>query len=181
MMKIIGITGLPGSGKGELVKVAREMKLSVISMGDQLKREAMKHGIMEKDIMNFAYEIRKKYGSHIVAKLVIESALNQGLDMFVVDGLRSIEELNYFKSFSNIKLIAVLSPPLVRFERLKARGRQDDPRNLEEFFKRDEKEISLGICRLILYADHFLLNDSTLEDFREKCKIKLKEVIKELG
>ena len=39
-MKIIGFVGLPGSGKGEASKIARELGLSVVVMGDVIRQEA---------------------------------------------------------------------------------------------------------------------------------------------
>jgi dephospho-CoA kinase len=47
------------------------------------------------------------------------------------------------------------------------RGRDDAPREWVEFADRDTREISWGIAEVIALADIMLVNESTLEDFRE--------------
>ncbi|MFZ2536174.1 AAA family ATPase, partial [Methanothrix sp.] len=48
-MKIIGFVGLPGSGKGEASKIARELGLSVVVMGDVIRQEAARQGLEPTD------------------------------------------------------------------------------------------------------------------------------------
>ena len=48
-MKIIGFVGLPGSGKGEASKIARQHGLAVVVMGDVIRQEAARQGLEPTD------------------------------------------------------------------------------------------------------------------------------------
>ena len=41
-MKIIGLVGLPGSGKGEASRIARQQGLTVLVMGDVIRQEVVR-------------------------------------------------------------------------------------------------------------------------------------------
>ena len=42
---VVGLTGMPGSGKSLVVKIAQELGYEVIVMGDVVRKEAKKRGI----------------------------------------------------------------------------------------------------------------------------------------
>ena len=44
-MKVIGIVGMPGSGKGEFSAVADELGIPVVVMGDVIREEVKKEGL----------------------------------------------------------------------------------------------------------------------------------------
>ncbi len=49
-MKIIGFVGLPGSGKGESSRLARQQGLTVLVMGDVIRQEAARQGLEATDV-----------------------------------------------------------------------------------------------------------------------------------
>ena len=72
-------------------------------------------------------------------------------------------------------LIAVDSPPEMRFERLLKRGRPDDPKTFEEFQELDSRDQGIGqpdygqqTRRCIEQADFTIINDGSFEDFQNK-------------
>jgi dephospho-CoA kinase len=49
------------------------------------------------------------------------------------------------------------------------RKRADDPQQHEEFVERDRRELAFGLGNAIARADAVIVNDSTIDAFREKC------------
>ena len=73
----------------------------------------------------------------------------------VVDGIRNINEIEYYKKeFGNdFKLIAIHTPFEIRFERVRKRARSDDMNSMEELKRRDEREKGWGLDKAIEKAD----------------------------
>lgn len=100
-MKIISFVGMPGSGKSEASKIAYEMNIPVISMGDIVRKEAERLNIDQKYCKKIADDLRKNNGIDIIAKKCIpfikNIIQNEKHSMIVIDGIRSIEEIKYFE------------------------------------------------------------------------------------
>ncbi len=71
----------------------------------------------------------------------------------------------------------VFASPATRFNRLKQRGRSDDPKNREMFDKRDLTELKVGIGSVIALADHILVNEGSKEDLFSKIDQLLESVL----
>ncbi len=129
-MKIIGFVGLPGSGKGEASQIARLHGLAVVVMGDVIRQEAARQGLepTDQNLGRIGNALRAAEGPDAVAKKTFERALATGKDTVVVDGLRSREEVDFFRSHADeFHLIEVCAPAQARLKWLAARGRPDDP------------------------------------------------------
>ncbi len=174
-MKTLIITGLPGSGKEELLAVAREMDIPFLRMGDIVRehhaKSRSKKGLT---VGEFADAERKKKGADIWAKLAMEKMSG---DIFLVDGCRSIDEVDAFRTLSDdVYIIAIHSSPETRYERLVKRGREDAPREWVEFADRDSREMSWGVAEVIALADVMFVNESDLDVFHKDVRKKLKEI-----
>ncbi len=168
---MIILTGMPGSGKDEFVKVAREMGFSDVHMGDTVKEYAKGAGIpiSDRDIGQFATEERKNYGMDIWARRTSERIIDP--DRTVVDGLRNIEELDFFKNhYQNVIVVAIYANRNERLNRILKRNRSDDVKNGYELEQRDSRELSWGIGKTISLADHMIVNDGTLEEFHNSVR-----------
>ena len=73
-MQIMGISGMPGSGKGMISDMASERGAIIVSMGDIIREEAKKRGEGSKET---AVNLRKEFGEYIVYELTIEKILGQ--------------------------------------------------------------------------------------------------------
>ena len=73
-MKILAFTGMPFSGKSEAVKIAREMNIPVVRMGDMIWDEVKKQGLVltDQNVGNIATQMRKEHGKDIWAIRTIE-------------------------------------------------------------------------------------------------------------
>jgi len=88
----------------------------------------------------------------------------------VVDGVRSLEEVEVFRRLGETVIVAVHSSPRTRFERLRRRGRPGDPRTWEEFVARDMTELGFGLGNVIALADYMLVNEGSIEEFRAEAR-----------
>lgn len=197
IMKIIGFVGLPGSGKGEASKIARQMGLMVLVMGDVIRQEAARQGLKPTDqnLGCIGNALRAAEGPDAVAKRIFEMALATGKDLVVVDGLRSREEADFFAAHADeFYLVEVCAPAEARLKWLAARGRPDDPGRSPEdadlkdtnadlkivsscrepnlqaaaaLEQRECRELGWGMCDAMKIADMKLRNDGNLEELRE--------------
>ncbi|MFQ5710816.1 MAG: AAA family ATPase [Candidatus Geothermarchaeales archaeon] len=158
---LICSSGLPGSGKGVILEAARKMGIPVVVMGDVVRRETERQGLTPdaENTGKIMLKYREKYGREIFAKLIAGEIEGVEGDVVLVDGVRSPEELNYFRGRGwRVVTVVTLSSPETRFRRLRERGRIDEVANYEEFLERDGREIGVGLDRVILYADHYMVN-----------------------
>ncbi len=173
------ITGMPGSGKDEFVKVAKEFGFLDVHMGNTVKKYANENNIelTDRTIGTFATKERNNYGMDIWAKRT--SAYIKDPDITIVDGLRNYEELLYFKDYyKNVFVIAVFANADDRLDRIIKRNREDDLHDHTGFEDRDSRELSWGIGKVISLADYMIVNDSTLDEYKKNVELLLNEVIK---
>lgn len=164
---------MPGAGKSEAVLIAKEEGYPVFRMGDCIMEEVKARGLPldDKNVGPIATEMRKTNGYDIWAKRTYEK-IRTSPDVakcrcVVIDGVRNVEEAVFFRSvFDDFKLVAVDAPFEQRCERLIKRGRSDAPQTAEDCKRRDERELSWGLGKLIEKADLKIENTGTLEEFR---------------
>lgn len=183
---IIIVTGMPGSGKSRIVHEFERRGFPSVSMGDIVREETAKRGLelTKENVAKVSIRLRQELGQNAVAKLTVEKVkeLLKGSDLVVIDGVRSLDEVGTFRSAfpeEEIIIIAVHTPPKQRFERLKARGRHDDPKTWEDFEERDWKELRFGIGNVIAMADYMLVNDGSREEYEEKVKRLVDRILAE--
>jgi len=178
---IILVTGLPGSGKSIVSKVAREKGMPVVVMGDVVREEAIRRGIelLPENLSIVANDLRDKYGKAAIALSTSEkiSENYRSSPAIVVDGVRSLDEVAVFEELGNVCIIAVHASPSKRFERIRQRGRPGDPSDWNQFLGRDLVELSWGIGNVIALADYIIVNESTIEEARAQSERVVKEVL----
>ena len=158
--RLILITGMAGSGKTTLSGFIRESGLHVVTMGDVIRDLVQQQGLdpLPENMGQLAADIRKD-GPDAVAKRCIEMLKKGSEGIIIVDGIRSLAEVNAFKDAFDVVLIAVWASPLSRYKRLTRRGRSDDPKTWEEFKEREFRELGFGIGDAIASSDYLIVND----------------------
>lgn len=169
-MQVMGISGLPGSGKSLVSDIAIERGAMIVSMGDIIREEAKKRGESTKDT---AQNLRAEFGQYIVSELTIKKIKKlqeEGIEnKIIVEGIRSPHEVNMFKeNFDNFIILSIFANPTLRFERLKNRMREDDSTDYNEFKSRDQMELDFGIGDVISLSDKIIINESDLESYTAK-------------
>ncbi|MDR0900882.1 MAG: nucleoside monophosphate kinase [Methanobrevibacter sp.] len=171
-MKILGISGLPGSGKSLISEIAKEKGAIIVNMGDIIREESKKRKISTGET---AIELRKEQGDYVVAKLTIEKIKDTTLkdrqhdSFFLIEGIRSPYEVELFKkNFDNFKIVSVYASPETRFNRLKDRKREDDSLDYKVFKERDDREIGFGINKVIENSDYLINNEDDLNSYKNQ-------------
>ena len=95
-LKTIAFAGMPFSGKSEAVKIAKDLKIPVIRMGDMIWEETKKQGLElnDKNVGTIANNMRKNHGMNIWAKKTLEKIKSiKDTKLLFIDGIRNIEEI----------------------------------------------------------------------------------------
>jgi len=175
-MQVIGVVGLPGSGKSEAATVADELGIPVVTMGDVIREACRDRGLDPASHHGeVAQALRSEGGAAAIADRsvpMIEDAL-VAYDTVLVDGIRSDAEVDRFvEAFGDdFILVRVEAPFDVRAERLDARGRDD--RDAESLEERDERELGFGMGEAMERADVVVENTDSLEAFHERVRALL--------
>ena len=174
-MKIIAFTGMPFSGKSEAVEIAKDLGIPVVRMGDMVWDEVKKQGleINDENVGFIANKMREIHGMDIWARRTVEKIISmKNVDKLVIDGVRNFEEIDFFKKIlgADFIIVAVNVPDEIRYKRAMTRGREDDSLDLELVKKRDKREISWGLDKVINSADVVVSNEGSIDEFRKKIK-----------
>lgn len=163
MLRIVAVTGMPGAGKSTAAQALVSKGWKRVVMGDVIRAETKKRGL-EPDAKNTGEVmrlLRKERGESAVADLCLEVIDKGGDQRVVVDGIRSMDEVEAFRKRASVLLVAILASPARRFELLKERGRKDDPLTNQMFVERDQRELVVGIGEAIALADETISNQRT--------------------
>ncbi|MCC7553202.1 MAG: AAA family ATPase [Methanobacteriaceae archaeon] len=175
-MNILGISGLPGSGKTLVSEIAIEKGGKIVSMGDIIREEAEKRN---EDSSTTAIKLREESGQYIVAELTISKIKKMKNEkLIIVEGIRSPFEVSLFKeSFPDFKLISIFANRDIRFKRVQKRNREDDSIDYDEFLKRDKRELNFGIGNVIAESEKLFINETDLETYENDINQYLDELI----
>lgn len=172
-MQVIGVVGLPGSGKSEAAAVAEDLGVPVVTMGDVIRDACRSRGLDPATHHGeVAQALREENGPGAIAEASlphIEDALADS-DTVVVDGIRSGAEVSCFEdAFGEaFTLVRIDAPFEVRAARLEARQR--DNMAAESLQDRDERELGFGMGDAMEKADVVIENTDTLAAFHEEVR-----------
>lgn len=172
-MKVLGIVGMPGSGKGEFSTVASEMGIPVVVMGDVIRSEVQKAGLppVDSSMGIVARWMRDEHGMAAIAKVCIPVIESHRSGLVLIDGIRGDAEVREFADhFPEFILIAIESPIDSRLDRLQSRARSDDLTDIHALSLREERESSFGLCNAIHMATIRVSNTGSLDEYRQKVR-----------
>lgn len=176
---VICLAGMPGSGKSIIVEVAKERGYDIVVMGDVIREEAERRRLEPnpENLGRIMLELRRSEGKAVIAKRCIPKIEETAKSKVVVDGVRSLSEVEEFReSFPKFSFIAVHASPETRFSRVYRRRRSDDPENWKVFHERDMRELNVGLGNAISMAEYVIVNEGELEALKEKVREILKRV-----
>jgi len=166
---------MPGAGKSTIVSKLKEQGYQAFNLGDGVRAEAKRRNLEPtgENLGKLMLELREKNGPGAVAELIKEPIQNSNHEIIIIDGIRSLHEINVLKETGNLKLLAVEASSNTRFNFLSERKRSDDPLTREKFEERDNREISVGLQEIIKLADESIENNNVTIDQLVESAIKI--------
>jgi dephospho-CoA kinase len=165
-MRVVATTGMPGAGKGLGVEVAEQLGVEVVAMGDLVREVTRERGLDPgpEAFGRVATEVRQEEGPDAWARRTVERVREVGESPVLVDGMRSLDELDVFReAFDDVLTVALLASPETRYERMRERGRSEDAEDEAALRERDRRELGHGLGEAIAMADIYIVNEETPE------------------
>ncbi len=109
----------------------------------------------------------KAHGENAVAARVVQFIERLGYGLFVVTGLRIVDEvLLLMRRFLDCRIIFVDADSRLRFERHLKRARDTDIKTFKEFIEQDDSQRNFGILQVgTELADLIVPNNSSLDEY----------------
>ncbi len=159
---ILGVSGLNGSGKGEVVRFLEERSFYALSLSDVIRQELARQGVEEtrERMIEAGRALRRAEGEGALAVRLAEQLSSDR--NYVIDSVRHPAEVQELRErASRFKLLWVEAPLALRIERIRARGRSGDPVTPEELRALEGRELGSDDS-----AAQQLLAVEALADFR---------------
>ncbi len=167
--KIIAFVGLPGVGKSSAVDYLAHKGYPKVYFGgivlDAMTKAGLEH--TQENEKPFREALRKQEGNDFVANRIVEqinSLIDAGQHRIIADGLYTWTEYKILKREfpGELTTVAIVAPKHIRHQRLAHRPVR--PLTPQEANERDWAEIeNLEKGGPIAIADHYIINDSTIE------------------
>ena len=174
MARVFAVCGMPGSGKGEFATVLSQTGIPVVSMGDMIRAEVRKQGLVESPNIfgEVAAALRQEFGENVLAVRLcdeVDMLLNDH-EIVLIEGLRGTAENDVFSRRwgDSYQTVAIVTDVELRFQRIQQRGRSEDG-DRAAFEARNQRERGWGLDQLIEQADVVLHNNEDLNDLQERC------------
>ena len=180
---------MPGAGKSSVACFLKEKGFMVVTMGDVIREEAKRQGLEPTDVNlgKMMLKLRQDLGPGAVGQIVLQKLArdddnnNNNSSNVVVDGIRSVAEVEVLKKVGHVRLLAIHASQDTRFKHLRKRGRADAPSDSDEFSGRDKRELSVGVSEAIALANEMISNnDLTLEQLKLQAYSIVKEWLDEI-
>jgi len=172
---IIGITGTLGAGKDEAAKFFMKQGFCYHSCSDIIRTECKKKGIpLDRDnLIKRGNYLREKYGSDILAKIIIERRIASNEKDTLVVSIRNPGEVEELRKQKDFVMIAIDAPIDIRYTRIKSRQRPEDHISFEKFKEQEDRERTgdknmQQLNKIIEMADFKIMNEGTLVDMQYK-------------
>jgi dephospho-CoA kinase len=149
----IGVTGLPGAGKGAFIDLLRPMlaeraiQTRYYSLSDVLRAEAGRRGlsITRHVLRDIANDLRQREGSGVLSLMVLRKIRDElaaqtaesEQTAIIIDSIRNPEEVTALRQQlgERFSLVGIEAPLEILVERIARRARYDEP---DEFVEQKE-------------------------------------------
>jgi dephospho-CoA kinase len=172
-IKVIGITGHPGSGKDTIADYFLSRGYVKTGGGDIIRKIMVERGLPtdRTHMYDFVAEQRRLYGNDYLSRETIKAITGNT----VVTGFRNREEIVVFRDHfgDNFFLIAVDAPIEMRYERARMRMRTSDKISFEQFKAEEDRERASSsgsheVDHVMGMARVLIMNDGSRDELIEK-------------
>lgn len=169
---IIGIVGLPGSGKSEAVEFFKSKNVPIVSFSSVINEYIDSNNLEHTEEVHrkVRNDLRAEKGFEalaVVSQDNVAEALKKN-NLVAIDGLRSWEEYEYLKKTfpkARVVILALYVDKHTRYNRIQERAYRSGLGGAE----RDEHEVlELHMGPTIALADFLVKNNFSLRDFYDK-------------
>ena len=180
-MKIIGITGTIGSGKGTIVDyLVKNYGFQHYSVRHYLIREAQKQNLpLNRDTyVKLANSLREKHSPSFIIDELYKEALNNGGDA-IIESIRTSGEIASLRTKDNFTLWAVDAEPKIRYERIVVRRSETDHISFDTFLANEQREMNAedptkqNLAECIRQADVVFENNDNFEKLFQQIEVYL--------
>jgi dephospho-CoA kinase len=116
-------------------------------------------------------ELFIKFGKDFVSKLIFqEIKKSEGSKSFVISGLRTVEEIEFLKNKSKVKIIGLNVSDEICFQRNLEKNREDVIKEFSDFYsKRIDFNSKLGLDKIFQnYIDFWIDNNGDINNLKSK-------------
>lgn len=175
-MKVIGITGTLGAGKGTIVEyLVAHHSYHHYSVRGYLLQEIHRRGLPpNRDSMVLvANELRSKNSPAFIIEELYKEAVILGKNC-IIESIRTPGEAESLRKTGNFVLLAVDADPLLRYQRIFSRGSETDQIDFETFLANEAREMDStdpnhqNLRKCIEMADILLFNNGTIEQLEHE-------------
>lgn len=178
-MKIIGITGTLGAGKGTIVEylVSKHNFIHFSVRGYLIKILKDQGKEVNRDSLTLlANELRANNSPSFIAEELFKEAEKSGQNC-IIESIRTLGEVTALKAKGGFLLLSVDTERKIRYERVLLRGSETDKVSFEAFSESEDREMNsndpnkqnLGVCMRM--ADFHLTNNGTFEELYQQIDI----------
>ncbi len=181
-MRILGITGTNGAGKGTIVAYLMErhgflhfsVRSYLISVLKKQRSEPTRDNMIA-----LANQIRAEQGPQAMAEILYREAARQG-GASIIESIRTVGEIEALHSKGPFWLIAVDAEQRLRYQRIVRRNSETDRISWEQFLQAEQKEMhsadpnKQNIQACIELADFRLDNNGSFEELHQQVEGVLK-------
>ncbi len=175
-MKIIGITGTLGAGKGTIVEylVAYHGYTHFSVRNYLIKLIADTGKLVNRDSMvEMANGLRAKHGPSYIVEELFKEAQENGTNA-IIESIRTVGEIYALREKGNFMLVSVDTDSKIRYDRIVARASETDMVSFEVFIENENREMTstdpnkqnLSACMAL--ADFHLNNNGTFEELYQQ-------------
>lgn len=168
---IVGLTGPNAAGKGEAAQWLAGRGYAVHSLSDVVRERAVALGrdLGRTSLIEVGQALRREFGPGVLAERLLARLSGRA----VVDSIRHPAEVEVLRALPRFRLLGILAPVEIRWQRAISRGREGDRPDLETFAAREQLENGDSpeeqqLTRTLGLADRQVDNDGSLEQLHRR-------------
>jgi dephospho-CoA kinase len=182
---IIGLVSPISAGKGTVIEFLKRNSFFCSSLSDRIREELVRRGeeITREKLLVVADQLRQEFGPDVLAWRTWQIALGNRNAKVAIDSIRSLAEVNFFKSKQGFYLIGITASRKQRFVWAKKRAREGEPLTWEDFVRVDKQDFLSGdgktgrnISACLGKSDFLIENDGTIDDLHREVTDVLEQI-----
>ncbi len=182
---IIGLTGENCAGKSTVAEYLMKKGFYYFSLSDAIREELKKEGkgVTRENLIDMGNRLRQLHGAGALGKKIAQKLQND--KNYCVDSIRNPAEVEELKKGGNFFLFYITAPSDSRFERIKARNREEDPRTYEAFLEIEKLEMEnadktkQNLKPTFALATSTLVNEGNFNELYDKIDSELAKISKD--